>query len=102
MYDLVRNPLTLDLVATLSESTSGSFLPALHESLASTHEGRQILRDRPTVSTETVDLDKLKALKRGTLGREYVEWLERGNLSPDSRAKVSMPAGYVLILGPLR
>lgn len=51
-------------------------------------EGRQIVRDRPLVSSQTVDLLKLKALRRGTLGREYVEWLERGNLSPDSRAKV--------------
>lgn len=53
-------------------------------------EGRQILRDRPVVSSQTVDLGMLKGLKRGTLGREYVEWLERGNLSPDSRAKVSV------------
>lgn len=51
-------------------------------------EGRQILRDRPLVSSSTVNMERLFSLKRGTLGREYVEWLRRGNLTPDSREKV--------------
>jgi ubiquinone biosynthesis protein COQ4 len=54
-------------------------------------EGRQIMKDRPIVSSQTVNLDHLRSLKRGTLGREYVEWLQRDNLSPDSREKVSCP-----------
>jgi ubiquinone biosynthesis protein COQ4 len=57
--------------------------------MSSHPEGRQILRDRPTVSSQTVDLDKLKGLRRGTLGREYVEWLVRGNVTPDTRETVS-------------
>ena len=52
-------------------------------------EGRQIMKDRPIVSSQTVNLDHLRSLKRGTLGREYVDWLQRGDLSPDSREKVS-------------
>lgn len=51
-------------------------------------EGRQIMKDRPIVSSQTVNLDHLLSLRRGTLGREYVEWLQRSNLSPDSREKV--------------
>jgi len=53
-------------------------------------EGRQIMKDRPIVSSQTVNLDHLRGLKRGTLGREYVEWLQRGDLSPDSRETVSV------------
>jgi ubiquinone biosynthesis protein COQ4 len=56
-------------------------------------EGRQILRDRPMVSSQTVDLDKLKGMRRGTLGREYVEWLVRGNVTPDTRETVSRAIG---------
>jgi ubiquinone biosynthesis protein COQ4 len=40
------------------------------------------------ISTKTLDLDHLKQLKRGTLGREYVEWLGRGHLTPDGRDEV--------------
>ena len=51
-------------------------------------EGRQILRDRPLVSSSTVDIPALKRLQRGTLGREYVEWLERNQVTPDTRELV--------------
>jgi ubiquinone biosynthesis protein COQ4 len=77
-----------DLVATLSESTASAFLPALTGSMQATAEARQILRDRPLLSSATVNLDQLQAMKRGTLGREYVEWLHRSNLTPDSREKI--------------
>jgi len=77
-----------DLIATLSESTASTFLPRLHEAMASHPEGRQILKDRPVVSSATVNLDYLRGLKRGTVGREYVEWLDRDGITPDSREKV--------------
>ncbi|KAL7418987.1 Ubiquinone biosynthesis protein [Cryptotrichosporon argae] len=90
-----------DLIATLSDSTSSTFLPRLHASMAAHPEGRQILRDRPLVSSSTVDLARLGRLRRGTLGREYVEWLRRGHLSPDSRAVVryidSPTMAYVML-----
>jgi ubiquinone biosynthesis protein COQ4 len=53
-------------------------------------EGRQIMRDRPLVSSKTIDLDHLRTLQRGTLGREYVEWLAEGGLTPDTREKVRL------------
>lgn len=78
-----------DLVATLSESTASTFLPALTRSMQATAEGRQILRDRPLLSSQTVNLKLLREMKRGTLGREYADWLRRSGLTPDSREKVS-------------
>ena len=77
-----------DLIATLSESTASTFLPTLHANMTSHPEGRQIIRDRPLISSETLDLKKLKEMKRGTLGREYVEWLTRGDVTPDTREPV--------------
>lgn len=77
-----------DLIATLSESTASTFLPRLHEAMSSHAEGRQILRDRPVVSSSTVDLDYLRSLRRGTVGREYVEWMDRDGITPDSREEV--------------
>ncbi|BEI81377.1 hypothetical protein CcaverHIS002_0205370 [Cutaneotrichosporon cavernicola] len=77
-----------DLIATLSESTAASFLPRLHEAMSAHPEGRQILRDRPVVSSDTVNLDSLRSMRRGTVGREYVEWLDRDGILPDSREAV--------------
>lgn len=81
----------VDLVATLSESTASSFLPSLHAATIAHPEGRQIMRDRPLISSSTVNLDHLRSLTRGTLGREYVEWLTEGGLTPDTREKVGPP-----------
>ena len=46
------------------------------------------MRDVPLIDS-TVHA-KLKLMKRGTLGREWVEWCERGNVTPDTRAPVSL------------
>ena len=48
------------------------------------------MKDRPLIDSEIQA--KLKLLKRGTLGREWVEWCERGNVTPDTRAPVSRRA----------
>lgn len=54
--------------------------------MTSRAEGRQIMRDRPEISSEL--LGSLRSLRRGTLGREYLEWLERGDVTPDTREPV--------------
>ncbi|KAJ9124174.1 hypothetical protein QFC22_000971 [Naganishia vaughanmartiniae] len=77
-----------DLVALLSETSSQQTIPRLHASLKSTAEGRQILADRPLLSSTTVDLAHLRTLRRGTLGREWVEWLHQYHLTPDTRQPV--------------
>lgn len=59
------------------------------------------MRDRPVVSTKTIDLDHLRGLQRGTLGREYVEWLGEHGLTPDTREKVSAIMSSLLTPGPL-
>jgi len=44
------------------------------------------MRDRPSISSDL--LGGLRGLRRGTLGKEYVEWLDRGNVTPDTREPV--------------
>lgn len=50
--------------------------------------GRRILRDRPRLSSATIDLPALFRLPEGTVGRAYAAWLERERVSPDTRAAV--------------
>ncbi|WVQ81008.1 ubiquinone biosynthesis protein COQ4, mitochondrial [Cryptococcus sp. DSM 104549] len=75
-----------DLIGSLSESTASTFLPALHDRMIVSPEGRQIMRDKPSISSSS--LAGLKDLKRGTLGREYVEWLDAGDITPDTRGDI--------------
>ena len=47
-------------------------------------EGRALLRDRPRLSSATVDLDALRSLPAGTLGREWTDHLARNGLDVDA------------------
>ncbi|GAA6064220.1 hypothetical protein JCM10212_003829 [Sporobolomyces blumeae] len=77
-----------DMVAVLSETTSGPFLTRLRTVMRSTPSGREILRDRPRITERSINLDRLAELRRGTFGREYYEWLKRNKVTPDTRDPV--------------
>ena len=47
-------------------------------------EGRQILKDRPRINSDTVDVHKLALLQEGPFGKAYVTWLERCGVTPDT------------------
>ena len=50
--------------------------------------GRRILRLRPRISSNTLSVEKLRALPENTVGRAYVGWLDREGVSPDTRSQV--------------
>ena len=86
------NPYRHDMVAVLGETTSNRQLPKMREALLKGgEEGRQILRERPRLTTETINLEELRALPEGSFGRTYVAWLEKCGVSPDTREPVSAP-----------
>lgn len=77
------------MIAALGETTGASVLPRLREQMLDTVEGRRILRERPRVNSETVDMEKLSRLPQGTFGRAYMAWLDRCGVTPDTREPVS-------------
>ena len=50
--------------------------------------GRRILRDRPRISSKTMIVAKLRKLPTNSVGRAYVDWLDREGVSPDTRDSV--------------
>src|SRR3569833_269192 len=50
--------------------------------------GRRILRDRPRITSESLDLPRLRGLPPTTVGATYAAWLDREGVSPDTRAAV--------------
>ena len=71
----------------LTQVSSGPSLAHLLESMRSTESGRRLLIERPSVNSETVDIDYLANLERGKFGREWVEWLKENGVGPDGRAE---------------
>ncbi|KAI1077475.1 coenzyme Q biosynthesis Coq4 [Whalleya microplaca] len=50
--------------------------------------GRRILRDRPRITSQSLDLPHLRTLPPNSVGGTYVAWLDREGVTPDSRAGV--------------
>ena len=46
-------------------------------------EGARLLRERPAIDSTAIDYGALRALPDGTLGREYVRFLDAHGLDPD-------------------
>ncbi|KAG4427759.1 Ubiquinone biosynthesis protein, partial [Cadophora sp. M221] len=49
---------------------------------------RRILRDRPRIDSKTLPMEYLRGLLENTIGRIYVNWLDRHGMSPDDRSNV--------------
>ena len=65
LYD----PWRADMVAVNGEVAGGPALSYMHSRMKESSEGRLILKERPRITTKTVDYDALAALPEGTLGR---------------------------------
>ncbi|EGN92393.1 hypothetical protein SERLA73DRAFT_191268 [Serpula lacrymans var. lacrymans S7.3] len=84
----LANPRRGDMVAALGETTAGPSLDILRDRMLESPEGRRILKQRPRVTSQSVDMHKLAQYPQGTFGRSYVTWLERCGVTPDTREPV--------------
>lgn len=89
-YNVVTNiSLKTDLIAACGEATATPyFIYRLRDAMLSDPTGRQILRDRPRITSETLKLPYLRSLPENTVGRTYATWLDREGVSPDTRDNV--------------
>lgn len=78
-----------DLIAVVGETTATPyFLTRLRRAMLSSPTGRQILRDRPRITSTSLDLPYLRSLRPSTVGATYAAWLDREGVTPDTRAAV--------------
>jgi len=84
----ITDPARDDMISAFGELTGQQALPRIRRMMQSDPEGRQILNERPVVNSNTVDLIKLQTYPEKTFGREYVEFLQRNKITPDSRKPV--------------
>ncbi|XP_077062486.1 ubiquinone biosynthesis protein COQ4 homolog, mitochondrial isoform X1 [Siphateles boraxobius] len=84
----LKNPYRHDMVAVLGETTGYQALMKLRDRMRNDSEGCTILVERPKIRLSTLDLTQMSALPDGTLGREYLRFLEENRVTPDSRADV--------------
>ncbi|KAF2426476.1 coenzyme Q biosynthesis protein Coq4 [Tothia fuscella] len=83
------DPTRADLIAALGEATAQPyFITRLRNAMLVSPTGRRILRDRPRLTSQTLNLDYLRSLPTNTVGRAYITWLDLEGVSPDTRDTV--------------
>ena len=84
------NPRRGDLIAALGEATATPyFIYRLRDAMLRSATGRRILRDRPRITSHTLEVEYLRQLPENSLGRCYVSWLDREGVGPDTRDSVA-------------
>jgi ubiquinone biosynthesis protein COQ4 len=79
------NPTRGDLVAGLGDVTSVNVIRRLHEHMVSDPVGKELLERKPLITVKSLDLPKLRILPAGTMGREYVRYMDTHGFSADER-----------------
>ncbi|CAG8559523.1 11328_t:CDS:2 [Ambispora leptoticha] len=87
-FTALIDPSRQDMVATLGETTGTIFLERIRDKMLQDKIGRRILREQPIVNSQTIDLNYLRQLPKTTFGRAYVAFLDKYQVTPDSRTKV--------------
>ncbi|KAF2797744.1 ubiquinone biosynthesis protein coq4, mitochondrial [Melanomma pulvis-pyrius CBS 109.77] len=78
-----------DLIAAFGEATAQPyFIDTLRNRMLLHPTGRRILRDRPRLTSTSLDIPRLRSLPSNTLGYAYAAWLDAEGVSPDTRAHV--------------
>jgi ubiquinone biosynthesis protein COQ4 len=80
------------MIAICGETTAVPyFIYRLRDAMLSDPTGRRILKDRPRITSTSLNLERLRKLPENTVGREYIGWLDREGVSPDTRTSVVVP-----------
>lgn len=80
------NPRRGDMIAALSEATAQPFfINRLRDQMLSHPTGRQILKERPRITSQTLSLPYLRGLPKNSVGYTYGAWLDREGVTPDTR-----------------
>ncbi|GAV29975.1 hypothetical protein PMKS-003481 [Pichia membranifaciens] len=78
-----------EFIVALGESTATKgFLLKLRSDMLHDPVGREILKERPYITSEHLHLDKLKSYPENSFGKCYHDWLIREHCSPDTRVDV--------------
>lgn len=60
----------------------------MRDAMLSHPTGRRILRLRPRITSQSLNIPYLRSLPPNTVGRTYIDWLDREGVSPDTRSAV--------------
>jgi ubiquinone biosynthesis protein COQ4 len=89
LRQLIANPQDTERVFVILRALSGNAIQDGHARFAATGMGARVLREQRDLLATLCDRDALRRLPPGTLGREYVEFVERAGITADGLVEAS-------------
>lgn len=86
---LIANPESTGEVFKIIEALKGDALNRAVGQLAGSPEGRELLRQKPDILPFLSDREALRAMPEGSVGRAYLEFVEKQDLSADGLVAAS-------------
>lgn len=86
----LHDPERADLVASLGDTTGYAALVRMRELMLADEVGSEILRERPLITEETINMDGLRKLPAGTLGYAYVRFMDSRRFTPGLTPSLSV------------
>jgi ubiquinone biosynthesis protein COQ4 len=100
---LMRDPNDTRHAFVLSLALNGRVFPRFLAQFLMSDEGLELRTERPSIDSSHVDLDRLRALPEGTLGRAYIRYLDDNKLDPDMfQAPPGLPTALAYVSKRLR
>lgn len=84
----ILNPYRGDTIAILGETTGEGAARYMLRKMLESEEGSKIINEQPRINTKTINMEYLASLPEGTLGKLYSNFLEKNQVTPDSRLPV--------------
>ncbi len=83
LVTLARDTARTDAVFTIISALSGNSFERTYQAFLATEHGQRLLRERPNLMARLSDRDALRAMPEGSLGREYLRFMEEGRLTAE-------------------
>eukprot|EP00919_Chromeraceae_sp_WS-2016_P020704 GHVR01049149.1.p1 GENE.GHVR01049149.1~~GHVR01049149.1.p1 ORF type:complete len:277 (+),score=87.77 GHVR01049149.1:41-871(+) len=87
-YGAVKDPTQGHLVAALGEVTGVVALNNMYKQMIADSDGLSVIRDKPLITTDEIDLDHLRSLPKHTLGYAYIRFMDTYGFHPHERSPV--------------
>ncbi|MBX3188182.1 MAG: hypothetical protein KF819_14265 [Labilithrix sp.] len=90
---LAADPDDLPKVFTVIEALPGRSPEKLLARMRASEEGSQVLAEKPNLAARLADREALRALPAGSLGRAYLDLVEREGITPQGIVEASIEGG---------
>jgi ubiquinone biosynthesis protein COQ4 len=84
----ILDPKRGDLVAGFGDVTAGLVISSLRKRMENSPSGKKLLKEKPLITEQSLNLPKLRGLPQTTFGKTYCDYMDQHHFSANERSVV--------------